>query len=281
MIGMAVLTSPIDHEELRGRAAAYVLDALAPDERAEFAAHLSECAACAAEVYSFLHVVGELAHAAPPVDPPVFLRERVLARLLRPLRQPAAKSAVTAMAVRSAFAQGLLAAALLALAVGSGVYAAQLRGRVAALEQRLRDITSRADTSERQLAAVRQTAAEAQRVVAVLVSSDLVRVELAGQPPAPQASAHAFWSRSRGLMFTASNLPPLPAGRTYQLWIVTPKAPVSAGLLKPGARGDFQAVFASPRDVGVGAVAALAVTIEPDGGVPAPTGEKYLVGLVR
>jgi anti-sigma-K factor RskA len=276
---MAVLTSPIDHEELRGRAAAYVLEALAPDERAEFAAHLSECAACAAEVYSFAHVAGELAHGAAPVDPPVFLRERVLARLLRPLPQPVEKSGVTAAAVRSAFVRGLLAAASLALAVGSGIYAVHLRGRVAALEQRLREITLRADASERQLAAVRQTAAEAQGLVAVLASPDLVRVELAGQPPAPRASAHAFWSRTSGLIFTASNLPPLPGGRTYQLWIVTPNAPVSAGLLKPGARGDVHAVFAPPRDVQT--VAAFAVTIEPEGGVPAPTGEKYLVGLAR
>jgi anti-sigma-K factor RskA len=27
--------------------------------------------------------------------------------------------------------------------------------------------------------------------------------------------------------------------------------------------------------------AALAVTLEPEGGVPAPTGDKYLVGLTR
>ena len=75
------------------------------------------------------------------------------------------------------------------------------------------------------------------------------------------------------------NLPPLPAGRTYQVWIVTPDAPVSAGLLRPGDRGDVHAVFTAPRDVG--RVAAVAVTIEPDGGVPAPTGEKYLVGLAN
>jgi anti-sigma-K factor RskA len=278
MDGGAV-TSSIDHQELCGRAAGYVLGALAPDERAEFAAHLSECAVCAAEVSSFTHVVGELAHAAPPVDPPALLRDRVLARVLPPLAQPSGKP--RGAAVRRAFAPGLLAAASLALAIGSGIYAVQLRGRVATLEQRLRDVTLRADASERQLAAVRRTATDAQGLVAVLASSDLVRVELAGQPPAPQASAHAFWSRSRGLIFTGSNLPPLPAGRTYQLWIVTPRAPVSAGLLKPGARGDVEAVFAPPRDVGVGAVAALAVTIEPDGGMPAPTGEKYLVGLVR
>jgi anti-sigma-K factor RskA len=291
------VTSSVDHQELHGRAAAYVLGALTPDERAEFRAHLSECAACAAEVLSFAPVVGALAHAAPPVDPPAVVRERVMSRVLQPLAQPVStvsgpaaaralgpadelrKSRAPAAAGRSGLAQWLVAAASIAVAVGFGAYAVQLRGRVVALEQRLREITLRADASERQLAAVRQTAAEAQGLVVVLASSDLVRVELAGQAPAPQASGRAFWSRSNGLIFTASNLPPLPGGRTYQLWIVTPRVPVSAGLLKPGERGDVHAVFAPPRDVGT--VAALAVTLEPEGGVPAPTGEKYLVGLAN
>jgi anti-sigma-K factor RskA len=272
------VTSSIDHQELRGRAAGYVLEVLEPDERAEFAAHLPECADCAAEVYSFSHVVVELAHAAPPVEPPVGLRERVLARVVQPA-QPPRRPRAAAADLRSAFVQRLFLAASLAVAAGSGIYAVHLRGRVAALEQRLRDITLRADASERQLAVVRQTAAEAQGLVAVLASSDVVRIDLEGQRPAPQASARAFWSRANGLIFTASNLPPLPGGRIYQLWIVTPTAPVSAGLLKPGARGDVNAVFAPPRAVET--VAAVAVTIEPEGGMPGPTGEKYLVGLAH
>lgn len=280
------MTSSIDQENLHDRAAGYVLGALAPDERADFKAHLSECAACAGEVYSLAPVVGALAHAAPPVDPPVALRDRALARVLQPPAQPQPQrvgasppAPAAAAAARSALAQWLFAAASLAVAVGCGTYAVHLRGRVGTLEQRLRDITLRADASERQLAAVRQIAAEAQGLVVVLASSDLVRVELAGQTPAPQASARVFWSRSSGLIFTASNLPPLPSGRTYQLWIVTPNALLSAGLLKPGEKGDVHAVFAPPGDVMT--VAALAVTIEPEGGVSAPTGEKYLVGLAN
>jgi anti-sigma-K factor RskA len=106
-----------------------------------------------------------------------------------------------------------------------------------------------------------------------------VRVDLAGQPVAPRAVARAFWSRSRGLVFTASSLPPLPAGRTYQLWVVTAQAPVGAGLLKPEVDGGAHAVFMTPSDLAK--PVAIALTIEPDGGVPAPTGDKYLVGLVN
>src|SRR5207253_2949543 len=151
--------------------------------------------------------------------------------------------------------------------------------RVGLLEQQLRELSSRADASDRQLAAARGATAEAQTYVVVLGASDLLRVDLAGQPVAPQARARAFWSRSSGLIFTASSLPPLPAGRTYQLWMVTPQAPVSAGLLSPGTRGEAHALLATPP--GVTSAAAIAVTIEPEGGVPSPTGEKYLVGLTQ
>ncbi len=134
------------------------------------------------------------------------------------------------------------------------------------------------DASERLVADARKVAADAQISLVVLTAPDMTRVELAGQPAAPRATARAFWSRSRGLLFTASNLPPLPAGRIYQLWVVTAPAPVSAGLMNPDANGAVSAIFTSPANVA--RPTAMAVTIEPDGGVPAPTGAMYLVGAI-
>ncbi len=81
------------------------------------------------------------------------------------------------------------------------------------------------------------------------------------------------------VIFTAASLPPLPPGRTYQLWIISGQMPIGAGLIRPASDGAVQAVFTSP--AGLTKAAAFAVTIEPDGGVPAPTGDKYLVGLVN
>jgi anti-sigma-K factor RskA len=105
-------------------------------------------------------------------------------------------------------------------------------------------------------------------------------VDLAGQPAAPRAAAQAYWSRSHGMVFTASNLPALPSGRVYQLWVLTAQPlPISAGLLKPDAGGSVNVLFNTPPDIPT--PVALAVTIEPDGGVAAPTGDKYLVGLAH
>jgi hypothetical protein len=215
-----------------------------------------------------------LAQVVDQVDPPAALRDRVLRSVGAP-SVSRSRPATTAPAFRS----WLATAALLAVAAGLSVYSLHLRSRITTLESELRDAILRADASNTQLAEVRRTASEAQSSVAVLTAPDTTRVELAGQTAAPQASGRAFWSRSRGLVFTASNLPALPAGRTYQLWVVTPQAPVSAGLLKPDANGSVSVVFNPPANIP--SATALAVTIEPEGGVPAPTGAMYLVGAAK
>ena len=247
-------------DQWREHAAAYVLGALSTGERVEFEAHLLACVECSLEVRALARVADRLADAAPPLAPPERLRDRVMAHA----PGPSSTAALTATAAlprsndvtrgltpRSTLTPWLLAAASLAIAVGLSAYSVALR----------------------------RAASDAKTVVVVLGASDLVRVELAGQPVAPRASARAFWSRSRGLVLTASNLPPLASGRTYQLWIVNGQTPVGAGLLKPDADGIVHAVFTTPSDLAT--AVAIAVTIEPDGGVPAPTGDKYLVGLVN
>jgi anti-sigma-K factor RskA len=251
------------HDQLGDQSTAYVLGALTPAERVAFEAHLAECAVCAAEVRSLTPVVARLALLAPAAEPGAPVRGRLLA----------------AITTRSSWSGSWFAAAAsVALAVALGGYAAQLRGRVSGLETRLRDATLRAEAGERQVADARRVAFEAQSQVAVLAAPDLARIDLAGQPVAPNATARAFWSRTRGLVFTASNLPAPPPGRAYQLWVLTKQpAPISAGLLTPDASGRVNARFDTPLDLP--RPVAMAVTLEPDGGVPAPTGDKYLVGL--
>jgi anti-sigma-K factor RskA len=245
-------------------AGAYVLGALDPGERTEFEAHVALCAICAAEVRSLSPVVHALAQVVAPDDPSPAVRARLMSRV-RP---------------RVVLAPWLAAAAGIVVAAGLGLYATRLQGRVGTLEGQLRQAILRADSSERLVADANRTTAHLQNTVAVLAAPDLARVDLAGQPAAPRASGRAFWSRSRGLVFTASGLPPLPAGRTYQLWVLTAQpAPISAGLLKPDTGGRFSDVFDTPLDLPQ--PTAMAVTIEPEGGVPAPTGDKYLVGLAH
>ena len=225
-------------------------------------------------------ILGGLAQAVPQVEPSAELRGRVLDHIHgdRSAVTPIRSTASIRPQSRGLGVWPLATAASLMLVAGLAVYTTQLRSRIRSLESELRDANIRAAASQQQIADAERAAARAESSMAVLTAPDAVRVDLAGQPAAPAASARAFWSRSRGLVITGTNLPQLPSGRSYQLWVVTAQAPISAGLLTPDAQGRVSGTFATPSDIP--APVAMAVTIEPAGGVPAPTGDKFLVGTL-
>jgi hypothetical protein len=165
------------------------------------------------------------------------------------------------------------------LASGLGLWALQLRTS-------LDEMNARVERAEQQVVELQRTLGVAQdetRLLqahnAVLFAPDTLRVDLAGQTVAPASSARAFVSRQSGMAFTASQLPALSPDKAYQLWVIPQgSAPVSAGLLKPDATGHATLFYPVPPDMPPPAV--IAVTVEPAGGVPAPTGDKVLVGAV-
>jgi anti-sigma-K factor RskA len=270
------------HDEMIVLAPAYVLGALEPDERRAFESHLVECQSCASEVRMLGRVTAGLEQSVPQVTPRAALRDRVLSAVgagdargtVVGMRDARAREPETG--ARWAVGNWLAYAACVALATAAGLYAMNLRSRVASLEARLEVAQLRLTAADRAVVDARRIAFETQSAMAVLAASDLTRVELQGAPAAPQAAGRALWSRQSGMVFAANNLPPLPAGKIYQVWLVAGGPPVSAGLIAPDESGRGVGIFRTPVDV-TGPVT-VAVTIEPEGGVPAPTGAFYLTG---
>jgi anti-sigma-K factor RskA len=260
------------HDLLLQDAAAYALGSLDADSCRAFEAHLAGCETCAAEVRSLRGVTAALGASVPPRTPRPELRARVLGSIAGTVAPPAPRSS-------SRHSAWLPLAASLLMAVGAAAYAVRLQSRVGELEERLQQARLQASATDRLLADARRTAGDSQAAMAVIAAPDVARIDLAGQAIAPQARARALWSRDRGMVFTVANLPPLPAGRVYQVWVVTADAPISAGLLMPDATGSGSVYFDTPADIPP--PVALAVTLEPAGGVPVPTGERYLIGTPR
>lgn len=149
--------------------------------------------------------------------------------------------------------------------------ASGLRSRLQDAESRVAEALDRWRDAERRLEVATRDTDRVRVQFAAATAPDARTFTLKGQPVAPSAIGRAYLSRSRGLLLTASNLPTLPPGRTYQLWYLTRSTPVSAGLVQPDARGSATVQFS---DVPAGIVpVGLAMSNEPDGGVPAPTGE--------
>jgi anti-sigma-K factor RskA len=115
-------------------------------------------------------------------------------------------------------------------------------------------------------------------MVTVLSAPDTMTVKLAGTSDAAQASGLVKYNpRTGAVLFSTDQLPTLPAEKIYQMWLVpTNGAPISAGVFAPGS-GTERRLFSAqvpPKTE----PKAFAVTVEPAGGVPAPTGPKVLLG---
>jgi len=122
---------------------------------------------------------------------------------------------------------------------------------------------------------------QANDIVAALVDPESQKVELvaAGNKPEPRGKA-IYQRRNRSLIFFASNLPPLPAEKIYELWLFPANggAPIAAGLFKPDAHGSATVVN-PPLPEGVQAKN-FAVTLEPESGShEAPRGTAVIVGV--
>jgi anti-sigma-K factor RskA len=89
-----------------------------------------------------------------------------------------------------------------------------------------------------------------------------------------------FWDpRTDRWTFFAHNLPAVQRGREYQLWLITPgNRKIPGGTFRPGPRGEahVEATYALPAD----SLAAVAVTEEPAGGLPVPSGPVVIVGAM-
>lgn len=124
------------------------------------------------------------------------------------------------------------------------------------------------DDAARQVAQAREGSARAQMVSEVLASPDLIRFNIAGSGPGA-ITGQVLWSRSHGVVFSALRVPPAPPAMTYQLWLLTDGAPVTAGIFTPDESGRVTFTTEPPRVPRP--VYGAALTLEPSGGSSAPS----------
>jgi hypothetical protein len=118
--------------------------------------------------------------------------------------------------------------------------------------------------------------AQRDSMIAAMTGPDVKVVQLMNQG-AQQPVGRMMWNRASNdwIMVTYNIRPPKP-GMTYQVWLVTADAKISAGTFKPDATGKtmMHARYALDRN----ALRSVAVTEEPEGGMPAPTGPMVIAG---
>ena len=258
-------------DEIRELAAVYALGGLDGEDRERFEALLRDADPEAiSALRDFQGTVLELAGAAT-VSPPAGAKQALLERIGRPARAHVSPSISAAGPARAASPRrswwpavwaAAMAAGIAAIAVGLSLTATYER-RLERLAAETRALRAEADRLHGLLAPVRDPGSQI--------------VTLAGLEPAPSARARMIWNAPKGGLLVTAGLPPAPSGKAYQLWAIQgANAPVSAGVFEVGADG--AATLRVPPLRGVDRVDVFAITLEPAGGVPAPTGQMYLAG---
>jgi anti-sigma-K factor RskA len=264
--------APDDQEALDALLAAYALGALTTEEAAGVARHLATCPGCRARADAYRATVALLPAACDEVEPSPALRTRLLAAAsaerdqavgdgqptlggeprpaVRPLPalpgrpEPPAPLAWRDPSVRAAqrgtpWRWVLPTAALLLLSIGLGVWSAQLQ----------RDLER-----QQEVLALYQGARQAWR--------------LSGAGPAAGASGMLVERTAGPPVLLVRDLPSLPTTQAYQVWVIRDGRPQSAGVFPAGAGGQLVEPLAETLE----GADAVALTIEPAGGSPGPTG---------
>jgi anti-sigma-K factor RskA len=248
------------HDQFAEDLALYALGSLpAGDERRALETHLETCGVCRRELEQLRGDMGLLSLSTAGPRPPARSRLRLMDAIASEPRQ----SAPQRHGWR--FAPWAVAAALAILA---GILWTEKAG----LEREMAGIQNRFSEQQQELARARE-------VVATLTAPESQQVTLVAAKTPPLPHGKAFYLRSTGsLIFLASNLPPLPAEKIYELWLIpTSGNPVAAGLFRPDAHGGA-AVLNPPLSPGLDAKT-FAVTLEPaTGSHDAPRGQAVIVG---
>jgi anti-sigma-K factor RskA len=243
----------------------YALGALDGEEKQALEAHVRACDACAQQVEAARQRVALLSLAAPPAAPRPEVKESLMRRVRadKAARQPAPAPR------RFAWLTPALSFATIALAVLSGYL--YVRNQTAS--QRIQDLEARltiAETNSREIAKSSAVTDD------ILGAPGTIRVALAQQPGTSAGRAAVLYNARMGMVVCAGQLAEAPADKSYQLWIVPATgAPMSLGIMSSMDPAKLMTAHIQP---GIEAKA-FAITVEPKGGMPSPTGPKVLVGL--
>lgn len=251
----------------------YVLHALEAEESEAVRAHLDACTATHAEFAALGGVVPALAALFEPVDAPAELKARVMAAVAAEgapsSRVPAAAAARTQAEADarlwetpvverqqarrpSALGWGMTAAAVMLIAV-LGAWNVVLQSRAGEVEQRGQMIA---------------------QAIAASTDPDAEVAVLRGTGPAQGASGFAAFPADGQGYIVLVDLPPAPAGQTYQAWYMIDGQPSSAGLMAVGSDGYAVLSGVDPRE----GTQQIALTIEPAGGLDAPSAAPVVAG---
>jgi len=260
------------HEEFESIAALDAIGAATAEETRMLDEHLASCESCRRARDEFAEAATLLARDLDPVAPPPEVREHVVETIAE---EEAVEDNVIDAGRRFINPWWLATAATLFLALwgwrefGIRVARENIRTQQAQIEE-LKSANALLQDQKEKLSVE----------MSALGAPDTRTIALAGQQISPSASARVYLEpeKRRAIVFF-QNLPSNPKDKSYQLWIIRADQPnpMSAGVFDVAGNGSASIVI---ENLPVATeMKALAVTLEPRGGVEQPTNTNfYLMG---
>jgi anti-sigma-K factor RskA len=268
------------HENYNEMLSAHALTALDADDLRTLEEHLATCGECPAELDEWNAAVATLAFASLPAEPSARVRDQILESIRTERSAPSSASEERREEIptvipfperqqvwNSTQRFGALAAglALVALLIGTFVLWKQNRSAQAEIAR----LSAERDAAQHELNRQRS-------LVELLTKRGASLAVLSGTPQAPNAQATLTYDRQTGnAVLLANGLPPAPAGKAYQLWFIVGKSPMPGRVFATDRTG--KAILNDQVPSEALKTAIFAITLEPEGGVKAPTGPIYLV----
>jgi anti-sigma-K factor RskA len=260
--------------------ALYAMGSLTPEEMDATRSHLIVCEQCKEELRKNQIALAAYAQTTDEVPPPDGAKDRFLAKLATTPQlhsQPQAQLDLEPPASSPAAPQEHLSLWRNFTLFVSANFAAPLAGALAILliAVAMDDVKFREGLHNERIVAKQAKADSAQlaQLMELLTAAHAKRVVLRqGSVASPPPEGKVVYDANTGkLLLSASNLQPLPAGKTYELWILQPSGnkPLPAGTFKPDATGNA-AIILAQAPVGL-KVQGFGVTVENAGGSDTPT----------
>lgn len=134
------------------------------------------------------------------------------------------------------------------------------------------------NAQESTILALRDEVERKEELLTILEARDVDLILMDGLDVNPNGYGKVVWDKDNGkALLQVANLPTVPTDKDYQLWFIIDNQPISAGVfaVEDPRNDNFFRIEEMQRGEATGA---FAITLEPKGGVPQPTGDMYLLG---
>jgi|GEM_PF-629331 len=175
--------------------------------------------------------------------------------------------------------------AMLLVALGLTVHTRSLNEKLGSQQVALLDthqaMDALADSTRHRITALQDSLSRKEAMLEVIRARGMQMVAMHGMQDTTRYGK-IIWDPERKVAVLQVDLPPEPDSMSYQLWVIRDKKPMDAGVfqVKASASGDGLYRIEQLVETDKAHINAFAVTLEPKGGMPQPTGKMYLMGPI-